>query len=195
MLRLENLDAKKISDGNLVSEASARGLIWRSRDTGETYATAAGIVLLAKDPSMFFPQCCILADAYRSTEPDGDPRDHEDIRGPMPVLTEFEGHYDDMPGVFSLMNPIEHAVDSFNELSALFDTCILSTSPWENPSATSDKLLWVKCQLGAPAYKRFLPTHYKNLKRCDFLIDDRLKHGVDRLTGQHIHFGSERFAD
>lgn len=44
-----------------------------------------GIVLLAKDPSMVFPQCRILADAYRSTEPDGDPRDHEDIRAPMPL--------------------------------------------------------------------------------------------------------------
>ena len=34
---------------------------------------------------MVFPQCRILADAYRSTEPDGDPRDHEDIRSPMPL--------------------------------------------------------------------------------------------------------------
>ena len=34
---------------------------------------------------MVFPQCRILADAYRSTEPDGDPRDHEDIRAPMPL--------------------------------------------------------------------------------------------------------------
>lgn len=33
---------------------------------------------------MVFPQCRILADAFRATEPDGDPRDHEDIRGPMP---------------------------------------------------------------------------------------------------------------
>jgi predicted HTH transcriptional regulator len=40
-----------------------------------------GSVLLAKDPSAVFPQCRILADAYRSIEPDGDPRDHEDIRG------------------------------------------------------------------------------------------------------------------
>jgi ATP-dependent DNA helicase RecG len=32
-----------------------------------------------------FPQCRILADAYRGSEPDGAPLDHEDIRGPMPV--------------------------------------------------------------------------------------------------------------
>jgi ATP-dependent DNA helicase RecG len=65
-----------------------RGLVWHDAATGEHYATAAGIVLLAKDPSAVFPQCRILADAYRSTEPDGDPRDHEDIRGPMPLAIE-----------------------------------------------------------------------------------------------------------
>jgi predicted HTH transcriptional regulator len=81
----ENRDAHSLSTADLVSGASARGLAWRDQSTGETYATAAGIVLLAKDPSMVFPQCRILADAYRSTEPDGDPRDHEDIRAPMPL--------------------------------------------------------------------------------------------------------------
>jgi len=44
--------------------------------------------MLAKDPSAVFPHCRILTDAYRSTEPDGDPRDHEDIRGPMPTSIE-----------------------------------------------------------------------------------------------------------
>ena len=81
----ENRDAGSLSAADLLSGASARGLVWRDQGTGETYATAAGIVLLAKDPSMVFPQCRILADAYRSTEPDGDPRDHEDIRAPMPL--------------------------------------------------------------------------------------------------------------
>jgi len=81
----ENRDVNSLSAADLVFGASARGLAWRDQSTGETYATAAGIVLLAKDPSMVFPQCRILADAYRSTEPDGDPRDHEDIRAPMPL--------------------------------------------------------------------------------------------------------------
>ncbi len=81
----ENRDATTLSDGDLVSGAAARGLLWRDPVSDAFYATAAGIVLLAKDPSVVFPQCRILADAYRSTEPDGDPRDHEDIRAPMPV--------------------------------------------------------------------------------------------------------------
>ena len=81
----ENREPDTIPEIDLLFGASARGLVWRDRETGETYGTAAGIVLLAKDPSIVFPQCRILADAYRSTEPDGDPRDHEDIRLPMPL--------------------------------------------------------------------------------------------------------------
>lgn len=81
----ENRDAGSLSEADLAAVAAARGLVWRDLGSGEIYATAAGIVLLARDPSMVFPQCRILADAYRSTEPDGDPRDHEDIRSPMPL--------------------------------------------------------------------------------------------------------------
>lgn len=81
----EGRDPVSLTDDGLLTEAAMRGLIWRDGTSGEHFATAAGIVLLAKDPSVIFPQCRILADAYRSVEPDGEPRDHEDIRGPMPV--------------------------------------------------------------------------------------------------------------
>lgn len=63
-------------------------MVWQEPDSGEHYATAAGIVILARDPSAVFPQCRILADAYRGAEADGDPRDHEDIRGPMPLAVD-----------------------------------------------------------------------------------------------------------
>jgi predicted HTH transcriptional regulator len=76
----------KIPPLDLLAGASVRGLVWHDPDAGEHFATAAGIVLLAKDPSAVFPQCRILADAYRGAEPDGNPGDHEDIRGPMPVV-------------------------------------------------------------------------------------------------------------
>jgi len=63
------------------------------------------------------------------------------------VLQEFDGRLDEVPGIFHLMDPVPHAIESFNELAAKFDTYVLSTSPWENPSAWSDKLLWVKRHL------------------------------------------------
>ncbi|MDP2856161.1 MAG: helix-turn-helix domain-containing protein, partial [bacterium] len=77
--------AEKLSASDLLAGASVRGLAWHDSLTSEYYATAAGIVLLAKDPSAVLPQCRILADAYRGAEPDGTPGDHEDIRGPMPM--------------------------------------------------------------------------------------------------------------
>ena len=84
----ENQNLDSLSSADLLSGSSLRGLIWLDSSSGGHYATAAGIVLLAKDPSAVFPQCRILADAYRGVEADGDPRDHEDIRGPMPLAVD-----------------------------------------------------------------------------------------------------------
>jgi ATP-dependent DNA helicase RecG len=81
----ESLQPDSLLDADLLGGASVRGLVWRDPASGEHFATGAGIILLARDPSAVFPQCRILADAFRSTEPDGDPRDQEDIRAPMPL--------------------------------------------------------------------------------------------------------------
>jgi 5'(3')-deoxyribonucleotidase len=109
------------------------------------------------------------------------------------IIRTFDGRLDDVPGIFALMEPMEDAVESFKTLSQQFDTYILSTSPWENPSAWSDKLQWVKRYLGPIAYKRLILTHHKNLNIGDYLIDDRTKNGTDQFKGEHIHFGSESF--
>lgn len=100
---------------------------------------------------------------------------------------------DEVPGIFSLMDPMPGAVEAFNELAELFDVYLLSTASWENPSAWSDKLLWVKKHLGQHAYKRLTLTHNKHLSIGDFLIDDRLANGADCFTGEHIHFGQDGF--
>lgn len=107
----------------------------------------------------------------------------------------YADRLDEVPGIFSKMQPVAGAVEAFHELSALFDTYLLSTAPWENPSAWSDKLLWVKQHLGRPAHKRLILSHHKHLNRGDFIVDDRTKNGVDRFEGEHIHFGTERFPD
>ena len=91
------------------------------------------------------------------------------------------------------MKPLPQAIDSFNELALLFDVYILSTAPWENASAWSDKVLWVQKYLGTNAHKRLILSHNKNLNAGDYLIDDRLKNGVDLFKGEHIHFGTEKF--
>ena len=93
------------------------------------------------------------------------------------------------------MDPIPGAIAAYEELATMFDTYILSTAPWGNPSAWSDKLLWVKDYLGKSAYKRLILSHHKNLNDGDFLVDDRLKNGVDRFKGEHIHFATPKFPD
>ncbi|MDH3719027.1 MAG: DUF4062 domain-containing protein [Planctomycetota bacterium] len=62
----------------------SRSLLWQNPDDGKSYATTAGVVLLHDDPSAIFPQCRILADAYRGTERISTPDDQEDIREPAP---------------------------------------------------------------------------------------------------------------
>lgn len=111
------------------------------------------------------------------------------------TMAQYEGKLDEVPGIFSLMRPMPEAIASFEALSRLYETYILSTAPWENPSAWSDKLLWVKRYLGGPAYKRLILSHHKNLNDGHYLIDDRTKNGVDRFKGEHIHFGTPRFPD
>ena len=83
----EQKEPGALTDEAVLHGALARGLVW-SEPEGAHYATAAGVVLLAPDPSAVFPHCRILADAYRGIEPDGDPADHLDIRVPMPLAIE-----------------------------------------------------------------------------------------------------------
>ena len=116
-------------------------------------------------------------------------------RLPPKVVEEYEDRLDEVDGLFSLMDPMPGAKEGYEQLAERFDTYVLSTSPWENPSAWSDKLLWIKEHIGTSAYKRLILSHHKNLNKGDFLIDDRLKNGVDGFGGEHIHFGSERFPD
>ena len=109
------------------------------------------------------------------------------------LLKQYEGHLDDVPGIFLKMLPMEGAIEAFEQLAQKYDVYILSTAPWNNPSAWSDKVLWVQRYLGEVAYKRLILSHHKNLCQGDYIIDDRTRHGVDIFDGEHIHFGTDRF--
>ncbi|MDQ6962027.1 MAG: hypothetical protein Q9M28_05800 [Mariprofundaceae bacterium] len=111
------------------------------------------------------------------------------------TLSEYEGRLDEVPNIFSMMQAMPDAIASFHSLSALFDTYLLSTAPWQNASAWSDKLNWVKQHLGEAANRRLILSHHKNLNVGHFLIDDRLKNGTDRFQGEHLHFGTDQFPD
>jgi 5'-nucleotidase len=114
---------------------------------------------------------------------------------PEDMLNKYPNNKDEIPGIFSLMDPMPGAINAFNELSNFFDVYILSTSPWENESALTDKLKWVKKYLGEKARKRLIFSHHKNLNKGDYLIDDRNANGVDQFKGEHIWFGKPPFED
>ena len=109
-------------------------------------------------------------------------------RVPEETLREYGEDKDEIPGIFALMDPVPGAIEAFHALAEVFDVYLLSTAPWENSSAWSDKLEWVKKHLGEKAKKRLILSHNKNLNRGDFLVDDRLANGAGEFTGTLITF-------
>jgi 5'(3')-deoxyribonucleotidase len=115
------------------------------------------------------------------------------------VTTEF----DEVDGIFALMDPVEGAVESVKKIAASpkIELYILSTAPWNNTSAWQHKIEWVHRHFGKgkfldeaetqPNYlhKRLILTHHKNLNKGAILIDDRTKNGADSFDGIHIFFG------
>lgn len=116
------------------------------------------------------------------------------------VMVNYEGktsYKDDpsipMKGFFESLEPIDGAIEAFKKLSEVFECYFLSTAPWSNVHALSEKRIWVEKHLGELAFKRLILSHRKDLLKGDYLIDDRTVNGVSEFEGEHIHFGSEQF--
>lgn len=91
---------------------------------------------------------------------------------------------DQIPGIFRYLPPLPDAIDSIYVLSQYYDMYILSTAPWQNPSAWEDKISWLNDFFGnqpdSPFYKKIILTHQKNLNKIAgaILLDDRPYHGA-----------------
>ncbi len=109
------------------------------------------------------------------------------------VKAEYAGRLDEIPGLFAKMKPMEGAIEAVHELQKRYDLFILSTAPWKNPSAWSDKVEWVTKYLDDVFHKRLIISHHKDLCQGDYLIDDRGKNGTSEFAGEWIEFGSEQF--
>lgn len=108
---------------------------------------------------------------------------------------QYKGKLDEIPGIFALMEPIPGATEVVRLLARHYDVFILTTSPWNNPTAASDKVQWVKKYMDDIFHKRLIITHRKDLLDGDYLIDDRDKNGASEFKGELIKFGSEKFPD
>ena len=98
------------------------------------------------------------------------------------------------------MDPMPGAIEAVHTLAEHYDVYVLSTAPWANPSAWSDKVGWIQRHFGSHEdsvlYKRLILSHHKDLNRGDFLVDDRLhKNGADRFVGTALEFGSDEWPD
>lgn len=107
------------------------------------------------------------------------------------VKKEYEERLDEVPGIFSLMDPMPGAIDAVHKLSEYYEVYILSTAPWNNPSAWTDKINWLTKHFGDLFKKRVIITHCKNLCHGDYLIDDRDKNGASDFAGEWIEFGPD----
>lgn len=111
------------------------------------------------------------------------------------VKKEYEGRLDEVPGIFSLMDPMPGAIEAVHTLSEYYDMYILSTAPWKNTTAYSDKLAWLTKHFGDLFKKRVIISHCKNLCDGDYLVDDRAKNGASEFPGEWVQFGSKRYPD
>jgi len=109
----------------------------------------------------------------------------------------FDKYPDTIPGIFRNLNPIRDAVSSVNKLlsSEQYEVYFLSTPPWANTSAWTDKRIWLEEKFGDKISRKLILTHRKDLVKGDILIDDRPNNGAKDFEGKWIHFGSEDFPD
>ncbi len=108
---------------------------------------------------------------------------------------EYEGRLDEVPGIFSLMDPMPGAIEAVHKLSEYYDIYILSTAPWNNLTAPSDKIQWLTKHFGDLFKKRVIITHCKHLVDGDYLVDDRAKNGASEFPGVWVQFGTKRYPD
>ena len=111
------------------------------------------------------------------------------------TMKEYEGRLDEIPGLFGQMKPMPGALEAVRKLNEKYDCYILSTAPWNNPSAWSDKVAWITEHLDDVFHKKMIITHCKHLCKGDYLIDDRDKNGAAEFEGELIRYGSEKFPD
>ena len=100
-----------------------------------------------------------------------------------------------LPEFYSKMPPYPGAIDSWHTLGQKFDNYILSAPKWQNPFSYIEKRIWCDEYLGESVYKKLILSHNKGILSGFGLIDDRLKYGVDKFKGLHIHFGTDKFPD
>jgi 5'(3')-deoxyribonucleotidase len=101
------------------------------------------------------------------------------------VLADYDGrcvelnvdpnNTDNIEGFFRSLKPLPGAIEAYRKLNKIHDVYVLTTAPWDNPTALSEKNAWIKEYL-PEAYKRVIYTHHKNFLlaeisvSCNFML-------------------------
>jgi 5'-nucleotidase len=104
------------------------------------------------------------------------------------ICNDNETFFHDLP-------PIDGAIEAVTKLFPLFDVYFLSSPMWNVPHSFIGKRIWIEKHFGEMARRRLILTHRKDLNQGHFLVDDRIKNGVENFKGLHIHFGTEKFSN
>lgn len=111
---------------------------------------------------------------------------------PKEILGKYS-NYDDVPGIFALMEPTVGAKEAVEKLNEKYDVQILSTASWNNPTVLNDKLAWIKRYFptsnvkGEMLYKKVNFSHHKDQFKGYALIDDNMaRNGAGFFEGRKI---------
>lgn len=96
-------------------------------------------------------------------------------------------------GLFASLEPISGALESIHDLEDKYEIYFLSTAPWSNVYAWTEKREWIGKHFDKRFKRKLILSSNKGLLRGDYLIDDRTANGVGDFQGEHIHFGTSKF--
>lgn len=113
------------------------------------------------------------------------------------VKKEYLGRFNEIPGLFSLMDPISGAIEAIQKMqqSGRFEVYIVSSAPCKNMSAWTEKAMWVEKYLGDTFTRRFIMTPDKSFIIGDIIIDYSSGMGTKHFKGEWIQFGKTEFPD
>ena len=80
-------DVKSLPTKDQLRELRNRGYVWQEED-GENKLTAAGLLLLGRDPSACFPHCRVQLDAFSGVTKDANAIDHATAVGDVSAVVE-----------------------------------------------------------------------------------------------------------
>jgi len=82
------LQVNDSSSSVVMNHLREKGLIRKNSQGSGFTAMASGLLFLGKNPSLVFPHCKILVDAYAGTEADSNPKDQLTLSEPVPAMIE-----------------------------------------------------------------------------------------------------------